>query len=102
MPEDNKSPEKVFPWVKSDKPTTELYANILHPTWTLFDVRLIIGHLRSVEGDPDRGFVVEEVGGLTLAWPHVKILRDMLVEIVANYEKVNGEIKTINLPPATR
>jgi len=87
-----------FKWVKSEKGIVELYGNTIHPTWTLFDVRLVIGQLMGTRGDPiDKGFVIEEQGGLTISWPQAKALRDSLAALVAAYEEANGEIKEIKL-----
>jgi len=76
----------------------EIYANLAHPTWTLFDVRIRLGHLIPNPEKPAE-FVAEELGAVTFAWPHAKILRDMLTRLVASYEQTNGEIKTLQLPP---
>ncbi len=99
MAEDEKVKESTqFKWVKSEKGIVDLYGNIIHPTWTLFDVRLVVGQLMGVRGDPvGKGFVVEEQGGITLSWPQVKVLRGMLDALVKAYEEANGEIKPINL-----
>ena len=90
-----KSPEsKQFKWMKSEKGIVELYSNYVHPTWTLYDVRLVFGQLMAYRGDPaGKGFIIEEQGGVTMSWGHAKVLRDILTKIVESYEKVNGEIK---------
>jgi hypothetical protein len=87
-----------FKWVKCEKGIVELYANMIHPTWTLFDVRLVLGQLMGVRGDPaGKGFVIEEQGGVTMSWPQAKALRDTLITLIASYEEANGEIKEIKL-----
>jgi hypothetical protein len=99
MTQEKKSAEtREFKWVKSEKGIVELYANMIHPTWTLFDVRLVLGQLMGVRGDPvGKGFVVEEQGGVTISWPQAKALRDTLDSLIASYEEANGEIKEIKL-----
>ena len=49
----------------------------------------------SEESPDDLG--VENVGALTLSWHHVKAIRDKLSQLIAIYEKVNGDLKTPEL-----
>jgi hypothetical protein len=92
----DKKPIKWIPPRQGHGP--EIYANFAHPTWTLFDVRIVLGHLIPNPENP-REFVSEELGAVTFAWPHAKLLRDMLTRLVASYEETNGEIKPAKLPP---
>jgi hypothetical protein len=102
MDEKEKEAEKPrFIWVKHQETTPELYGNYVHISWTLFDVRFLLGRLIPSGADLSQGFVVEQQGAVTVAWPQVKILRDMLTDVVARYEDSNGEIKPIKLPPNT-
>ena len=102
MEENKQQPESepvIYKWVKSKDDTPEIYCNFLQASWTLFDVRFVLGQL--VPSDPvSREFVVDERGTVTVAWPQVKILRDVLANLVAKYEQANGEIKQLKLPPA--
>jgi hypothetical protein len=98
--EEEKQPEQKFEWGESKQVTPEIYGNFFNTTWTLFDVRFQVGQLiAKKEGDLSAGFVVEKRGAVTIAWPQVKLLRDTLVDLVARYEKANGEIKPLVLPP---
>ena len=89
-------------WVPSKNGNSpEIYTNYTHASWTLFDVRVRLGHL--VSGDPSdetaKEFVAEEVGAVTFSWPQAKFMRDNLNRLVASYEETNGEIKPLKLPP---
>jgi len=74
----------------------EIYCNYAHASWTLSDVRLTLGQLIPNE---EGVFVIEQRGAVTFAWDQAKYLRDRLVELIASYESVNGEIPRIKLPP---
>jgi hypothetical protein len=90
-----------FQWVKPEEGAPEIYCNYVNVTWTLFDVRFLLGQLIPSGVDLNAGFVVEQRGAVTFAWAEAKVLRDMLADLVARYESVNGEIKPIKLPPNT-
>ncbi len=81
--------------------TPEIYTNYTHASWTLFDVRVRLGHL--VAGDASdetaKEFVAEELGAVTFSWAQAKFLRDQLARLVASFEETNGEIKPLKLPP---
>jgi hypothetical protein len=87
-----------FPWVKPKDGAPEIYCNYLHAGWTLFDVRLVMGQLVPLSDDLDSQFVAEQRAAVTMAWPEAKVLRDMLSDLVARFEEVNGEIKPLKLP----
>jgi hypothetical protein len=99
MPEEQKPHLKWAP--SRSGATPELYTNYTHMSWTLFDVRVRLGHL--VGADPtlevSTQFVVEELGAVTFSWPQAKFIRDQLTRLVASYEETNGEIKPLKLPP---
>jgi hypothetical protein len=102
MDQEQEKPKPTkFDWIKPKEATPEIYCNYFHPSWTLFDVRVQLGQLVPRDSDPASGFVVEQRGAVTVAWPEVKILRDALANLVAKYEKVNGEIKPLKLAPNT-
>jgi uncharacterized protein DUF3467 len=102
MGEEKKQPEKPkFVWVKPEEATPEIYTNYVHVSWTLFDVRFQLGQLIPTGTDLTAEFVVEQRGAVTVAWAEAKVLRDMLADMVDRYEKVNGEIKSLKLPPNT-
>ncbi len=99
MPDEAKRRTK---WVPSKNGTApEIYTNYTHASWTLFDVRVRLGHL--ISGDPSdetaKEFVAEELGAVTFSWPQAKFIRDALTKLVASYEETNGEIKPLKLPP---
>lgn len=100
MEQKQNQPEAQFEWVRPKEGTPEIYGNFSNFSWTLFDVRVQIGQLIPKGSHPTLGFVVEERGAVTMAWPEVKILRDVLADLVDRYEKVNGEIKPLTLPPS--
>ena len=77
MDEELKEPETPkFIWVKPKESTPEIYGNYVHVSWTLFDVRFQLGRLVPSGANPnDGGFVVEQTGAVTVAWPEAKIPR---------------------------
>jgi hypothetical protein len=89
-------------WISSKNGNIpEIYTNYTHASWTLFDVRVRLGHLVSADPSNETGkeFVAEEVGAVTFSWPQAKFIRDTLTRLVASYEETNGEIKPLKLPP---
>lgn len=69
-----------------------IYANLVNLDWTLYDITMRFGQLKYV-GDPRlRRLTAEEQASITVAWAEAKYLRDMLNEVLAKYERVNGEI----------
>ncbi len=99
MDENTQSDKVKFEWLEGVEPTPEIYSNYVHTSWTLFDVRFALGQLVPLGKELNEGFRVEKRGAVTIAWPHAKALRDTLAAIVESYEKENGEIKPIKLPP---
>jgi len=100
MDADNTQLEKVkFEWIEGKEATPELYTNYIHTSWTLYDVSLLLGQLVPAGKELNEGFRVEKRGVVTMAWPQAKALRDTLTAVVASYEKENGEINPIKLPP---
>jgi hypothetical protein len=102
MEEAHKKPEQPvkFEWVKGKEVMPEIYCNYVNASWTLYDVRVVLGQLVPLDNGKNAGFVVEERGAVTVAWPEAKVLRDALIDLVARYEKTNGEIVPLKLPPA--
>ncbi len=100
MEQEEQKPEFRADWVESKEGAPEIYGNSFNTTWTLFDVRFQVGQLiPKKEADISAGFLIEKRGAVTIAWPQVKALRDTIIDLVARYEKVNGEIKPLVLPP---
>lgn len=88
-----------FKWVKPDQPVPDIYSNFVHISWTLFDVRIILGALAPVHAGQSHEFIVQEKGAVTFAWGEAKILRDQLTAIIESHERTNGEIKPLKIAP---
>jgi len=91
-------------WIKSPEGVLDFYANSIHPTWTLDDVRLRFGQMVASPDSPHPSAykaAVEERVGITLSWRMAKVLRDGLTRAIDSYEKVNGPIQVeTKLPPS--
>src|SRR5690348_6088338 len=87
-----------FKWVRTNEKMPEVYGNFFHSTWTLFDVRVRVGELVPDPSD-EKSFLVEERAAVTFSWPQAKILANTLAQLVASFEKTNGEIKPLSLAP---
>jgi hypothetical protein len=74
----------------------ETFTDYIHAFWTGSDFSLRFYKMTqpNVEIEPNRPAVVEERAIVTMPWPQVKILRDLLVQVVERREKVYGEIRT--------
>lgn len=91
---------KTFKWLKSKESAPEIYTNFVHASWSLFDVRVVLGQLVPAATGENTEFVVEEKGSVIFAWPEAKVLRDMLHALVESYEQTNGEIKPLKIAPS--
>ena len=81
------------------------YANVVNLDWTLYDLRIRFGELMQVLDDdaPSWGNqhgVVLEKAAIRIPWHQAKVLAGLLTRVVESYERVNGELKPIQLPPA--
>lgn len=88
-----------FKWVRSPQGVFETYTNQGHITWSLDDVRLHFAQIGEIESPtPGEKFspLNIEKAKITMSWRNAKILQARLSQIIANYEKANGEI---NLSP---
>jgi hypothetical protein len=92
-----------LPWIKSPNGVLDVYANAIHLTWTLDDVRIRLA--QSVDNpktpNPGPGFqgAVEERAAVTFSWRVTKALRDQLTAAIDNFERTNGPIKVdLKLP----
>jgi hypothetical protein len=103
MADDKKSaPEtKKFPFVKPDEGIFQVYSNYIDAAWTLFDVTIRFAQIvpLPVSGS-EPNFEAEENARVTLAWPEVKILANMMTDLVKRFEEANGEIKPLKLAPS--
>lgn len=100
MPETNgeKPVLNKFDWVVPEEGVFEVYGNIFHASWSLYDIRIRVGQLVPTSPEEDARFVAEERAAVTIAWGQVKNLRDVLIDLVGRYERTNGEIKQVKLP----
>lgn len=97
---DDKEKQQNWKWIPPrDGVLNDIYTNIIHPSWTLFDVRFRLGQLIPA-ADYKAEFVIEEKGTVTMSWHQAKIVRDALIDLIASYEKTNGELKPQKLTPA--
>ncbi|HZL27376.1 MAG TPA: DUF3467 domain-containing protein [Acidobacteriaceae bacterium] len=85
-------------WIANPKGIPEIYSNYIHTSWSLFDVRILLGQLKPVLGE-SMDFKVEEQGAVFLSWGQTKNLVRLLSGMVQAYESVNGEIPKLNLAP---
>lgn len=95
-------PKRHTKWIPSRSGSMpEIYTNYTHASWTLFDVRVRLGHLVAddISDETAKEFVAEELGAVTFSWPQAKFIRDTLTKLVESYEETNGEIKALKLPP---
>ena len=96
----------VLDWMKSPAGIFEVYANSMHVTWSLDDVRLRLGQTVNNPETPNPGpkfvGIVQERAGVTISWRQAKILRNQLDLIINSYESVNGTINVeVKLPSGT-
>jgi len=80
--------------------TVYFYANLVQLTWTLVDLKIRFAELTKVEADGHNTVIERAVA--TMAWAEAKTLLNFLQKTVADYEKLNGEIKIapeLKLPP---
>lgn len=102
MKEENRPTEAkpTIKWVRSPYGVFETYANGTTVTWSLDDVTLRFAQLGSTEETLTPGDKISSLNfqkaTITIPWRMAKILHLQLGQLIANYEKVNGEI---NLKP---
>jgi hypothetical protein len=94
-----------IPWIKSPNGVFEVYANSMHVTWSLDDVRVRLGQVVDSPETPNPGakFVgaIEERAAVTVSWREAKILLNQLRAVILSYESVNGPINLdVKLPPS--
>lgn len=95
-------PLATIPMMEPEGGVFEAYANIVNLNWTLTDVRLRFAELIHVLGEKsslweDQEKVMMERAAITLPWHQAKMLAQMLVDLVGQYEAVNGELRPLNL-----
>jgi hypothetical protein len=105
MSDIEQKPALKLSWIKSACGVAEIYANSIHTTWSLDDVRIRFGQVVDSPETPTPGEkfigVVEERAAVTFAWRNAKQLRDQLTRVISAFESANGEIKIdLKLPPS--
>jgi hypothetical protein len=96
---------KKLPWVKSPNGVIDVYANNIHVTWSIDDVRIRLSQVVTSPDTPNPGptfsGVAEERAAITVSWRLAALLRNQLSSAIENYEKTNGPIKIdAKLPPS--
>jgi hypothetical protein len=80
------------------------YSNLANVDWTLHDVRIRFAELIQVPNEEsptwvNQHIVVLERVMVTLPWRQAKNLCHLLTSVIDNYERLNGELKPVKLPP---
>jgi Protein of unknown function (DUF3467) len=92
---------KDFRIVEPRDGTAHVYANFSYLSWTGIDISVHLYELvqpnREVTGQEVQNTLLERAI-VTFGWSAAKVFHKMLGEIIARYEKENGEIKTV-FPP---
>jgi hypothetical protein len=107
VPDNSEKEEKptILDWIKPAQGAIEIYANNIHITWTLDDVRVRLAQLVTSPKTPNPGVgylgANEERAAVTFTWRNAKLLRDQLAQVIQRYEETNGEIKVNVKLPAT-
>jgi hypothetical protein len=104
MPDKEEEQKPKIHWAESPDGIFEVYANMLHITWSLDDVRIRLAQLVTSPKTRDPGDkyvgIAEERAAVSISWRVAKILRDGLSSVIDRYEKTNAEIKLdVKLPP---
>lgn len=98
-------PTLELPIIEPADGTFTCYSNVFNLNWTQTDVRLRFGELIQISTDEKRTWqnqqpVIEERAAVTIPWSQAKVLRDILDAVIQSYEKLNGELKPVELPTA--
>ncbi len=78
-----------------------VYANAVDAMWTAHDIQLKFSELiriAEVSEDSPKTLVYETRALVTLAWSEAKLAANLLNDVIARYEKNNGEIKLATIP----
>src|SRR5580698_7881673 len=103
MSNKNASQLPQIKWIKSPNGITDVYANSIHITWSVDDIRIrlaqVVDSPETPNPGPDFRGASEERAALTISWRMAKALRDQLTGAIENFEKTNGPIKVdVKLP----
>jgi hypothetical protein len=86
-----------FEIARPEDGTPHIYANVSFLTWTGMDISVKLYELvqpnREIEGQ-DLPNALMERAVVTFPWVAAKNFQRLLNDVIARYEKVNGEIKT--------
>lgn len=84
-------------WIESPEGVFEVYANAMHITWTVDDLRIRLAQIVNNPDTPNPGAgflgVAEERAAVTFSWRGAKVLLDQLNTAIQHFEKLNGPIK---------
>lgn len=93
MPDQEESTTQKLPTFEFVEPEDGLvfvYANQVQLTGSLWDLRMVFGESLGFDGTK---VTIEQRASITLAWPQVKVLCQLLAANIKQYESRNGEIK---------
>jgi hypothetical protein len=97
MSEKGTSQPAQLPWTKSPLGVFEVYANSVHLTWSVDDVRIrlaqVVDHPETPNPGADFRGASQERAAVTLSWRMAKTLRDQLTAAIEHFERVNGPIR---------
>jgi hypothetical protein len=79
---------------------SEVYSNFIELTWTPYDVHIRFSHAipPNLEIQPESKTIIAHRAAVSVAWAEAKTLRDLLIQVIERFEKVNGEIVQPRLP----
>ncbi len=84
-------PDRKVEFVRPASGTAYVYSNHIQIGQTAFDVRIIFGLITNVTAEKVE---VTQQAQVSLSWLEAKALKEFLSAYLAQYEKLNGELKT--------
>ena len=84
-------PNRKTVFVKPLGGTPCLYSNHIQLGQTVFDMRIVFGLITDVN---EEKVEVTQQAQVNLSWLEAKALKEFLAAYIAQYEKINGELKT--------
>jgi hypothetical protein len=90
------SPKPKYELIRPKDGVYQTFTDFIHAFWTGsdFSLRFYKAIHPNADLEPNAPPVIEERAIVTMPWPQVKILRDLLILVVERREKVYGEIRT--------
>jgi hypothetical protein len=87
-------------WVRKPE-SKEIYSNQFFLNWSSTDARIRFGQMiptSDIQTTMESvDFIIEENASVTMNWPQLKALRDVLTDAVNKYENTNGPIDIARL-----